>query len=751
MLTTEIYHGKEQRATALAQWWLRPVAPPDCKDSKTVQTLYRSLRHTVREMGSAKKVAALHAINAICRLAKNRRGSWAQVSVLYLKQGVGCGFNLAREILNTVSRTLMCSRTNAGYLTTIPEAVAACLLLIDEEGAPEPLISSDNAEHYSEMPGDIYSINVSDERGSTRCPCPDHHRGDIKPSLLYDCSKNRATCMVSGRVFRKVEKGKWLVIRGTWQGVDNYRPPGATPFEAVEPLPLPQTPTRTRTASVAPWIDHKGLPLWSSRDPIGTRPNAVIDRYFWKDAEVRSSCRLSLSYTPLARRLKWCNSRYGGPKSRQRAEMAAGALWEVPDLLMSVCRRKVTEWKEFTRKDGLIARVPSRWEVTGTDLVLLDLDGLDPRSTDLDEAVAEDILDLIRKHSGGALEPASITATSEEGLQILCRLPGICDDPKRLRRHLPFRSMLRNVGKLLIASLNRGGKLDECVWDPQRLCRRPGWRVKNGLAVRAQLWWAEDAERDTQPRSWKMFERIDSRVVTLPTGVKKWEILLRCGHVVHQEYGATQQELEFRRAKETMERALSTWENEPVKRPVPSSIAFEMAAEEIATMFNAKMLEDEETQGRKANAWQPMQTPRQALANPTRWARVYLSDQNAASVELTMRDTADRISANIVDAHLADDLTVLEELLAVANKQVDRMNRAIDIELARIKELMSDKNRRDRLLSEEALERLRVYDDDAVHDGRHPLTPPVWHCNSCAGGSKERDVQGSRLPPLRVS
>jgi len=455
------YHLHAQVASPDAtNWWLRPVEPPSAVCEDVVESLVGSMARAVREAGPVVEGALLHVANSIGRLAKTRteRG-WPQVSIRYVVEGVGCSRSTARRALSAVSSALLCKRTAKGYLTVVPEAVAACIRLVDRLGAPRPLV------HREDWTGEVVEIETPRKRGKTRCPCGHHRRGDEAPSLAYDLRTGLATCQVSRAVYRRDDSGAWSQVRA--------------PFSVRElPRPIARRDTNRYPEGEPadlPWVERLG---WGSLLSATLHPGDLRRYEARTGREARSIVEVLRGS---ARR--WC-----GASEEDKARTCALLGSYRPERLVSLDRSILdydrTTWRE--RRDGSWFPTRRVWRRVGTDLVAFDLDALDAAPTDLDESAVERVLGVF---DGEMLSPVSIVATSETGMQILARLPGWCPDVERLYLDLRVRRLLRRIGESLLDAVGRAGEVDPSAWHPGRFVRRPGWRVKQGRAVCARLWW----------------------------------------------------------------------------------------------------------------------------------------------------------------------------------------------------------------------------------------------------------------------
>lgn len=188
--------------------------------------------------------------------------------------------------------------------------------------------------------------------------------------------------------------------------------------------------------------------------------------------------------------MRWSDVHNGGRAEEERAHVCAAAGIDIPARLVSLDRwildADASRWLE--RRDGSWFPAHRVYRPTGTDLVVFDLDGLDARDTTPDP---DAVTSILRTFAGSELAPVSIVATSTTGLQVVARIPGWCAEPERLHHDLRVRLLLARIGSRLVEAVGRGGLCDRSGWAPGRYVRRPGWRTKDGRAVRARLWWAE--------------------------------------------------------------------------------------------------------------------------------------------------------------------------------------------------------------------------------------------------------------------
>lgn len=454
------YHQIAPASTPSSDWWVSQTPPRITRglserDHKLADRLSAKLIATESTLRTESlRRAFAHVVNAAGGLAAHReeRG-WVQVSISYVTDGAGVTRDTARHALQIFQKIVMCRRTSRGYLTTTREAVRASWKASVCLDVPEPLRGSCIPQEASLV------ITGSKLRGLTRCPCGEHNNGDRDPSLAYDLKTGLATCQVSRAVFKKADQGTWFMVRAPWG-----KP---TKNQAIE-----RTPNKIPPGGEKPWRRHAYTP---GRGLCSTRTGGLV--------------RMSDTASEFTASMKWAASHYGGQAEEERARVAAACHSTRPDRWICMDRvyldHDATQWGQ--RASGQWFPKRAVYKSAGTDLVLLDLDGLAPRGTELEPEALRNILGIIREAND--LEPVSVTTTSGCGLQIVCRIPEWAESSEDLHRYLPLRRTLQTTGERILAALGRGGTVDRSAWARMRNARRPGWRVKGGEAVLARLWW----------------------------------------------------------------------------------------------------------------------------------------------------------------------------------------------------------------------------------------------------------------------
>lgn len=402
--------------------------------------------------------------------------------------------------------------------------------MVERIGAPEPAITRD----LWARTGEVVQIEIPAgmTRGKVRCPCGGHNNGDRNPSGLFDDALGRVTCMVSGAVYARLVDGSGWVLARPPRGerlerrLDDVRPAEPTsPGHADEARegdprvyirPIHETHGDTCAPRQVPDAlrpDRRDAPWIMGRAPWGRLITSTLrrdpdphdaDRVVTRRSDSPSGRivrgpdgKPQHEWRSLAAIMRHADGRYGGPVAEETAYVRAACERHAPDRLVSTERyvldAEASTWAERADGSRYIARPVYR--SVGTDLVVLDIDGLAPGDTAPDPEAAERILAACR---AAGWRVVSIVATSREGLQIVLRLPGWCPRPELIYRDLGVRRALMDAGQRVIAALGRGGHVDTAAWAANRRIRRPGWRTKNGQAVRARLWW--DCERGHNDR-----------------------------------------------------------------------------------------------------------------------------------------------------------------------------------------------------------------------------------------------------------
>lgn len=451
----------------------------------------RSIREAIAEAQGAVRRALLHVLNAIARLARNRKRHMVQVSRAYVMRGAGVGLHTATAALRLACRALTCLRTSSGYLTTTPEAIAACIRIVDEVGAPCPEVHRDD---WTDPQGErvVISLQPGRVRGVARCPCGEHANGDRTPSLATDRETGLCTCMLTGAVYRLLDsQGTAVQVRAPWARSSRQDRGDRPAVQRGDHNTYGQG-----VAGPAPWPWER--PAWwvGPRGPWG-RHTAINLRHAPDTGEGPITKRTSAPSTdagPHAFTLAMiaADRCFGSAREEDRARICEAIGIRGIDRLETLERQVLdaerTVWGGGHDGQASYPKIPA-YRSVGTDTILIDIDGQDEHSTDPDPKRCERVRAALE---GEPLTLVTITATSNTGTQVACRLPGWCPDPARLYADPRVLAMLERVGAKVRDALAYGGHVDPTVWGPGRYARRPGWRTdKQGRAVRARLWWDE--------------------------------------------------------------------------------------------------------------------------------------------------------------------------------------------------------------------------------------------------------------------
>lgn len=497
------------------EWWRRSRHARPVADEAIVGAIREAITGRLLVARGERGRAIAHVAWAAGYWAERDTRGWPRVAVRYVATGIGCSEPAAREALREFARLALCVRTPTGHLTMLPEAIAAChdvaTWAIDVGIMARPAVHRDREEGPS-IRIDL-SLLAGRQRGKVRCPCGCHARGDRDPSLLVNLATGIGTCMVSGTGFRIGLDGT-----ATRLGISTDRREGsetlpngtrggtAAPSDARSRART--TPTSTRIPPRIP----PGMP--TGFDPGGKhvsgrlRARHVGGTLGRPALVVTDLARSSPSAREIGAVLASADRAGGGPRSRARAELAAerSAIrsWagldgapqvECPDRFWSIERMFPSEFeRRANRRTGREFDVPVAWTSLGSDLVLLDLDDLDEAGTDVD-------VDAVRRIRRAVSAPrfrdlvdgvATIVATSGVGLQVAVRLSAWRGSEQLARFYASdaAREILRDLAAAVLRAVRRGGKVDESAWATGRWARRPGWRARDGVAVRATLWFS---------------------------------------------------------------------------------------------------------------------------------------------------------------------------------------------------------------------------------------------------------------------
>lgn len=507
---TASYHSPELTATlGDPAWWLRPVTEPEgAKDERLICLLLNALRDLLAETSGALRHAILHTLNSIARLALNRKRSMVQVARAYVMRGAGVGVHTATKALDLVCRALSCVRTAHGYLTTTYEAIAACIRLVDEVGAPCPEVHRDD---WGDPQGKRVVIPLPNangkDRGVTHCPCGEHSNGDAHPSMVYDKIRRLCTCLVSRAVYRLLDAvGTAVQVRAPYANEDraggaDHRPDsdrdhntygqggGSAPGPGWLPPdePWPWERPAWWVGPWSPWGQHEAINLRHRPTDPGSPATTLARR-----TSALSSAFCDADPHAFTRAMIAADRCFGSAREEDLARTCEAYGLPYVDRLESleakVLDADATVWGGGHDGRPMYPKIPA-YRPVGTDMLLIDIDDQIEHSTDPDPERCKQVREALE---GEPVALVTITATSTTGTQVVLRVPGWCPDPARLYADPRVRAMLERIGAKVRDALGYGGIVDPAVWAPGRCARRPGWRTdKQGRAVRARLWWDE--------------------------------------------------------------------------------------------------------------------------------------------------------------------------------------------------------------------------------------------------------------------
>ena len=433
--------------------------------------------------------------------AQQTQGGWyTELSISYLSKAAECAIGTAHTAWHIVrgvlqwqsipigevrSRQLLLRRRGVGqrwgqHLVLSDDARRACAATVQRRGAPE-------VEH------EWREVDVV-RRRAARCPWHD----DRNPSAIWNIDHGGQTaCLVcmcckdsQGRALvalaERTATGRWrarLSARTLGLQVGRGRPVSETLLATPPPSTGGKPSTPTTTEESAKQRTPLDLPETSRRGEV------VLGRLSRRGMDRRAS-----GADDLISVLRSADAR-SGDMDWGSAILAADTDQgdhHHPDRLVSVQRLRPIEW----RRAGSSAR-PSRWRPIEQRWVLVDLDGLSSPLRDRNDVASfvarvQELADTDAWLDGSF----AVVRTSEEGVQIWLRL--VCSvNPERFAAARTARAWQAGLGAALADHLESAGlgrpKVDLSATGSHRYGRRPGWRVKDGQAVRACLLASKEA------------------------------------------------------------------------------------------------------------------------------------------------------------------------------------------------------------------------------------------------------------------
>jgi len=423
------------------------------------------------------KLALIYLAPSLARLAR-RRGSRVQISVRYVMAGAGVGRPAARAALRIFRRCfdLPVGDRSHGWMTITPAMVEACWR-VAERSHLEGLLRDPCCDFAQVEWVGVTTVPAKGSSRRFRCLCSAHHRGDRRPSGVWDAATGVGTCQRSGAVF---------LVEPLGGGRLALRRLVISAARASRPCALNNAP-RGGDGVVCASSMGSAVPDWD-------RGLFACGRLReWAPGRTAMSLRVSSSRSRLAR-IRWAAQQFGGPAGeaaaweeawlQERGDLEGTVL---PDRLMRIADVRVWRGDWVDTPNGGRRPLTEIVTETGTWRVLSDLDGFGSLSMTRTrwEAVAAGV-ELIARGSWLVRAAEVGIQTSTYGLQVVWILRewnGGRASQAAMYQDQRVRAELARISSAVLEVIRGAagcfdGEVDSAVWRPGQCVRLPGFRVR---------------------------------------------------------------------------------------------------------------------------------------------------------------------------------------------------------------------------------------------------------------------------------
>lgn len=165
----------------------------------------------------------------------------------------------------------------------------------------------------------------------------------------------------------------------------------------------------------------------------------------------------------------------------------------LPDRLYAVSDMVACAWSPLPNG----GQRPTSWKAVAQRRIVFDFDDFD----DIQGDYAEAMMRVLRRDPWLA-GPAAVVQTSWEGIQVVADLADPEGDPEAFFADEEVIGWYQSLAQRLMRAAHRsgckGGKVDLSAAAAGRWARRPGWRMKDGIPVRARLVAISSSEKSSR-------------------------------------------------------------------------------------------------------------------------------------------------------------------------------------------------------------------------------------------------------------